>query len=148
MRDPLIFDLDGTLMDTRCDIAAAVNRMRRDYRLGPLSVEQVPSYVGDGLGQLVRCALSDAPRVNEAEATRICDRYYGERLHAETALYPGVSEWLRALKQAGYRLTLVSNKPREACAKLLRHFGLANVFDMLGGATSSILNRRPNNCCA
>lgn len=144
MRGLLIFDLDGTLMDTRHDIAAAVNRMRRDYGLGPLSVERVTRYVGDGLSELVRRALADAPTVNVAEATRLCARYYDERLHAETALYPGVSEGLRALKQASYRLAMVSNKPREACAKLLRHFGLADLFDcMLGGGDTQHLKPHP-----
>lgn len=130
----LIFDLDGTLMDTRRDIANAVNRVRADYKLKPLAVETVTSYVGDGLRELINRSLTDAPGVDADDAAARWAKYYDEKMHEETRLYPGVAEGLRRLQQAGYRLALVSNKPRDACLKLLRHFGIAELFDVVLGA--------------
>lgn len=137
-RGLLIFDLDGTLMDTRRDIANAVNRVRADYGLKPLSVDTVTGFVGDGLRELIVRSLADAPNVNVDEAANLWARYYDEKMHVETTLYPGVGEGLRALQQAGYALALVSNKPREACLKLLRHFGLTDLFDAILGAGDTI----------
>lgn len=130
----LVFDLDGTLMDTRRDIASAVNRVRADYQLTPLSLETVTGYVGDGLRELIHRSLADAPHVNVDEAAARWSRYYDERMHDETLLYPGVADGLRRLRAAGFRLALVSNKPREACLKLLRHFELADLFQVILGA--------------
>jgi phosphoglycolate phosphatase len=133
-RGLLIFDLDGTLMDTRRDIANAVNRVRADHGLKPLSVETVTNYVGDGLRELMHRSLADAPAINVDEAAARWAKYYDEKMHDETLLYPGVADGLRRLKAGGYRLALVSNKPREACVKLLRHFGIADLFDVVLGA--------------
>ncbi len=133
-RGLLLFDLDGTLMDTRRDIAGAVNRVRADRGLPPLDMATVTGFVGDGLRELIVRSFADAPGVDVEETARRWMQYYDENMHAETTLYPGVADGLRRLKQAGYSLALVSNKPREACLKLLRHFGLAELFDAVLGA--------------
>lgn len=138
----LIFDLDGTLLDTRRDLTAAVNAMRAGYGRGPLSVAAVTGYIGDGLSQLVRRSLRGA-RIDFDEATRRCAHFYRRHLFDETRPYPGVRAVLRRLKKAGYLLAVVSNKPATSCRRLLRHFGLAALFErVLGG--DSTLRRKPH----
>ncbi|HSA17678.1 MAG TPA: HAD-IA family hydrolase [Kiritimatiellia bacterium] len=132
----LMLDLDGTLLDTRHDLATAVNAVRAGYGLRPLSVGTVTRYVGDGLAELVQRALpgrdDDWP-----EAVERCRRLYRRHMLDRTAPYPGVIAGLRRLKKAGYRLALVSNKPAAACRRLLRHFGLARLFDRIAGGDST-----------
>lgn len=130
----LIFDLDGTLMDTRRDIATAVNLMRKHYGLAPLPVDTITGYVGDGIHVLVRRSLTDAPGTDLDDATRACRLHYGEHLTDETTLYPGVRDGLEALRRAGFALAMVSNKPKDPCVRLLEHFRIAQLFDcVLGG---------------
>ena len=101
-RQVLIFDLDGTLIDSRCDLAKGINLMRRHYGLGPLRVETVASFVGEGIRNLVSRSLQDATsRLREnatpgqaaidlEEAVRLDSEYYRQHIHDETTLFPGV----------------------------------------------------------
>lgn len=140
----LIFDLDGTLMDTRRDIATAVNLMRRDYGLLPLPLDTITGYIGDGITELVRRALSDRTNTDIAEATRICGMRYSEHIHDETVLYPGVREGLEHLRNNGYAIAMVSNKPGDLCRVLLNYFGITNLFDsVLGGGDTQNLKPHP-----
>ncbi len=140
----LIFDLDGTLLDTRRDLSTGINLMRRHYRLPPLPVDTVAGHVGDGIRQLVARCLRDFPAADLDAAVALNYRFYREHLHEATALYPGVAEGLRRLRAAGYALALVSNKPEEACRELLRHFNLAPLFsDTLGGDSVRELKPHP-----
>ena len=109
-----MFDLDGTLIDSRQDICTAVNLLRANYDLPPLSIETVTRYVGDGIDKLVERSLRGYP-VNIEKATRECAEYYRRHLHDETTLYPGVLDGLQRLRMAGYLLALISNKPAAAC---------------------------------
>lgn len=139
----LIFDLDGTLMDTRRDLSTGINLMRRHYGLPPLPVDTVAGYVGDGIRKLVTRALQGCP-ADLDEAVRLNYRGYRAHLHDETTLYPGVAEGLRQLHAAGFALALISNKPEEACLELLRHFELAPLFaSVLGGDSVRELKPHP-----
>lgn len=131
-----MFDLDGTLLDTRHDLATAVNAVRAHYGLRPLAVATVTRFVGDGLVELVRRALPGRDQ-DIPEAVERCRRLYRRHMLDRTAPYPGVVAGLRQLKKAGYRLALVSNKPAAACRLLLRHFGLARLFDRVSGGDST-----------
>jgi phosphoglycolate phosphatase len=128
----LMFDLDGTLIDSRQDICTAVNLLRANYDLPRLSIETVTSYIGDGIDKLVERSLRGYP-VNIEKATRECGEYYRRHLHDETVLYPGVFDGLQRLRTAGYLLALISNKPGSACREILAHFKIAPLFAVILG---------------
>ncbi len=139
----LIFDLDGTLMDTRRDLSAAVNRVRRHYGLAPLPEEVITSYIGDGIRQLVARALQ-GQAVDLEQAVLLQARFYHQHLHDATTLYPGVASGLPQLQRAGYALAVVTNKPTAATLTLLEHFQLREFFfSVLGGDKAAILKPHP-----
>ncbi len=139
----LMFDLDGTLIDSGRDIRTAVNLLRKDYGLPPLPLRTVVGYVGDGLGKLVERALRGHPADLEA-ATERCAAHYRNHLHDKTRLYPGVRQGLRRLRRAGYLLAVISNKPKSSCVTILRHFRIHGLFAyVLGGGDTRFLKPDP-----
>ena len=127
------FDLDGTLADTILDIANSVNLTRRDYGLEPLAAELVVSYVGDGARKLLERAFADHP-INVDEGLEHMIRHYYEHPVVDTALYPGVAEGLAALKNAGWKLAVVTNKPGIVAREILRRLSVAGFLDeIIGG---------------
>lgn len=138
------FDLDGTLIDSVPDLAAALARAFNEEGLTPPGVDAVSGWVGNGAQVLVERALAwafDAPEnvLDEALKARVYAaflRHYGEAPHRLTQLYPGVAETLAALDHAGFVLVLITNKPERFIAPLLRHFALNDTFSLcLGGDT-------------
>ena len=127
-----LFDLDGTLIDSRADLAAATNRMRERHGLAPLPIDTVASYVGDGVRTLALRALEGAP-VDPDLAAREIGAAYAEHLTDHTAAYPGVDAGLRALRAAGHVLALVTNKPGPHARRLFEHFGWTPLFAVLLG---------------
>jgi phosphoglycolate phosphatase len=123
----LVFDLDGTLIDSVGDLTTAVNRLRQDYQLPPLATDLVRRYVGDGVRKLVERALQGHPADFEA-ALRAYRGYYEHHLHDTTALFPGVADGLKKLCAAGYQLAVISNKPANFCRVLLAQLGIAELF--------------------
>lgn len=139
----LMFDLDGTLIDSRLDICTAVNLLRANYDLPPLPIEIVTSYIGDGIDKLVERSLRGYP-MNLDKATKECAEFYSRHLHDETTLYPGVSDGLQKLRAAGYVLALISNKPGAGCRSILTHFKIANLFALiLGGDDTPHMKPHP-----
>ena len=135
----LIFDLDGTLIDSRRDLATGINLMRRHYGLGPLPVETVAGFVGEGIRSLVSRSLQDAPfAVDLEEAVRLDSGFYRHHIHDETTLYPGVREGLDRLAAAGHTLALLSNKPGAASREILRHFEIEALFASIIGGDSGV----------
>lgn len=111
--DTVIFDLDGTLLDTLEDLTNAVNHAMRDSGFPEHTLEEIRYFVGDGVGMLIRRALpSEADGDEEAfqEALQAFKRYYAAHNNDCTQPYPGVPEMLDQLKAAGIRLAIVSNK--------------------------------------
>jgi phosphoglycolate phosphatase len=138
-RQVLIFDLDGTLIDSRRDLATGINLMRRHYGLAPLPVETVAGFVGEGIRNLVSRSLQDAPSaVDLDEAVRVDTEFYRQHIHDETVLYPGVREGLDRLAQAGHALALLSNKPGAASREILRHFKIEALFASIVGGDSGV----------
>lgn len=138
-----IFDLDGTLIDSRRDLALATNRMRALHGLAPLPLDTVASYVGDGVRMLAVRALESAPVDPDRAAAEIGDAY-AAHLVVHTAPYPGVDDGLHSLKAAGHALALVTNKPAPHARRLLDHFGWTSLFAVqFGGGDTPELKPSP-----
>ncbi len=127
-----LFDLDGTLIDSRADLTTAVNRMRALHALPPLPLGKVAEYVGDGIRVLAVRALEGAP-VDADLAAQEIGAAYADHLVDQTRAYPGVAEGLRALHAAGHRLGLVTNKPAPNARRILEHFGWTPLFAVIRG---------------
>ncbi len=144
MRRPaaLVFDLDGTLIDSRRDIATAVNRMRAGLGLPPLTLEQVVSMVGEGARLLVRRALGDATEDQVDRAFAVYLEHYRRVCLDTTRPYPGIEAMLREL--AGRcPLAVLSNKGESLSRLILEGLGLTPLFrEVLGG--DSLPTRKPD----
>lgn len=138
-----VFDLDGTLVDSRRDLADATNALVAERGGTPLDVETVAAMVGDGAAILVRRALAAAGLAPDAPGA--LDRFlelYDERLVAHTRPYPGIADALKALYGAMH-LSVLTNKPAAATTRLLEALGLDVFFDgVVGGDTP--LGRKPD----
>jgi phosphoglycolate phosphatase len=131
----LLFDLDGTLVDTLPDLTNAVNEALRERGYAPLLPQEVRPMIGDGMPTLLaRAFAARGGSAAEAEAThrRFIEIYEGvatENSHP----YPGVAETLAALRQRGYRTAVCTNKPQRASEEVLQGLGLAALFDRVAG---------------
>ncbi len=119
MKTLLIFDLDGTLLDTLADLRASVNFALKKFGFSERSMEQVRKSVGHGLKYLAATSLPDGTPEETVEAVLAELRsYYREHYHDKTRPYPGILPLLQKCKQAGYSMALVSNKPHPMVAQL------------------------------
>ncbi len=134
-RGCIIFDLDGTLVDSREDLADAVNLTRRDFNLDLLSLETITSFVGNGARKLLERALSGSA-VDVETALLTFKQHYQRKMLDKTALYPGVATVVPWLASAGWPLAVITNKPSLHCREILKHFGLYHYFVELIGADS------------
>lgn len=140
----VVFDLDGTLIDSRRDLADATNAMLAEYGGPPLAVDLVAAMVGEGAAVLVRRALATARLgVDEREAVARFLVHYHARLTAHTLPYAGIPEALSALWSRGVHLAVLTNKPQRATTAILDALDLgAAISDVLGGDTD--LGRKPD----
>lgn len=121
MKKAVIFDLDGTLLNTVSDIANAVNAALWENGLPYRSVDEVRRFVGNGARKLIeRCVEGDSSKYGAVMAA--FESIYGEDCLNQTRPYSGVMQLLRRLKEDGYALGVLSNKPDFAVAKLCDHF--------------------------
>lgn len=119
------FDMDGTLIDSKADLAATVNHTRRDLGLGELPTETVIGFVGRGARYLLDHAIPE--RTGEPVAA-IFHSNYAEHCCESVTLYPGVRETLEALARRGWLLGVNTNKPNFATRMILEKFGLDRLF--------------------
>ena len=126
-------DLDGTLLDTIPDLAAATNMMLESLRRASLPLEAIRTYVGRGIPRLVERALArdidgcvDAAAL--AQALPVFERFYTAVNGRHTTIYPGVREGLEQLRAAGFPLACVTNKAGAFTLPLLARMGLAPFF--------------------
>lgn len=134
----IAFDLDGTLVDSVPDLAAAVDSMLEALARPAAGESAVRTWVGNGVEVLVKRALSGAieidPELDPAlidEAQQLFDRYYAEYSCRFSKLYPGVRSTLASLRAAGFRLAVITNKRRQFTGPLLQGFEIAEHFDMV-----------------
>lgn len=143
---PVVFDLDGTLIDSAPDIAAVANRVLVAEGLETLSLPTVTSFVGNGVGVLVaRIAAARGVPPDSPQARRMLEAFLAqyEGAHDLTRLYDGVPAMLTALATRGHAMALCTNKPEAPARSLLAHFGLAHHFGVVVGG-DSLTVRKPD----
>jgi len=131
----LVFDLDGTLVDSVPDLANALNEVLHERGYAPLSNAEVAPMVGDGVPPLVARAFA-ARGGSAAEAAEALPRYikiYEAGATNLTRPYPGVRETLVALRRSGYRTAVCTNKLQQASETVLQGLDLAGLFDAVAG---------------
>ncbi len=132
----IVFDLDGTLVDSVPDIAAAVNRMLAARGLAALDRPAVAAMVGDGLQPLIDRVFAARNATQDAAAAGEYLADYEANVLVETTLFPGVAAALDALGADGWTLAVCTNKPERAARLLLEALGIADRFAAIGGGDS------------
>jgi phosphoglycolate phosphatase len=144
----VILDLDGTLLDTAADLAAATNAMLAELGRAPLPVQQIATYVGKGSQVLMHRALSGSldGRVETELAERALAIFFGHYAcenGRQAKAYPGVREGLVALRARGLELACVTNKPQSFAEALLAAAELAPFFELVLGG-DALPRRKPD----
>ncbi|MDG1958707.1 MAG: HAD hydrolase-like protein [Candidatus Binatia bacterium] len=134
----IVWDLDGTLVDSRSDLVAAVNEALRTISCPGLPASVVLSFVGDGVAALVRRAVreSHAPAAAEVPALEALEAYYFDHCLENTMLYPGIAEVLDKLLEAGHELSVLTNKKEVFTRRILEGLGHADTFSRVVGGDS------------
>ena len=134
----LVFDLDGTLIDSAPDLHACINRLLDSEGRRLLELPELTRMVGDGVPALVRRAYEATGGLpNDIEAC--VQRYlglYGAALADKTVPYPGVAETLELLQEAGHRMAVCTNKPHGPTMEILEALGLSRFFLAVAGGDS------------
>jgi phosphoglycolate phosphatase len=146
----IAFDLDGTLLDTIHDLAAATNALLEELGDSPLPKETIRTLVGKGIPNLLRRALAIAREVPAeaiddetlADALARYPRHYTSVLGRETRAYPGMREGLDRLSAMGFPLAIITNKAHRFVAPHLEHAGIAECFSLVIGG-DSLPTRKP-----
>ncbi|TNF63306.1 MAG: phosphoglycolate phosphatase [Burkholderiales bacterium] len=151
--DLVLFDLDGTLIETAPEIADAVNDTLRRFDLDPVSQQQVNNWIGHGTRELLIQALAFTGRtttdaVRHADSFRLIEAefavFYARRCGTRSRLYPRVRESLQALREAGVKLAVVTNKEGRYTETVLRAHDLLEVFDrVISGDTLPVKKPDP-----
>lgn len=141
----VLFDMDGTLLDTRHDIARAANNARRELGLPALSVEEVVSAVGDGVNLFVSRVTFPEKDPRFQAARKVFLRHYAENVTGETRPYDGIVGMLEEMHQQSKIMGIVSNKPKALVDQLVTYFGWQKYFrTWLGGDSASRAKPAPD----
>lgn len=139
----LIFDLDGTLIDSVPDLAEAVNNMLKQLKRETFSTDTIRGWVGNGAETLVKRALSGSSKINTqlepafiSKALTIFLDVYTQNLCNTTRTYPHVKKTLKRLKKEGYAMSIVTNKPFAFVTPILNGLGLDGLFELILGGDS------------
>jgi phosphoglycolate phosphatase len=139
--DFLIFDLDGTLVDSQKDLTSAVNFVRDYYGFDAVSADEVRSYLGSGAAALLDKVLPHKKGLLREDALEIFKSYYAQHLMDNTVLFDGVKETLELLKDK--TKAVLSNKNENFCVEILKRLGIYKYFaEVFGGDTSGA--KKPN----
>ncbi len=137
----LLWDLDGTIIDSSGDLARSINLLLKDYGYPPLSCETVVSHIGRGARNLVARCLEEYDHILTSEsdhddALDTFEKHYRAALIVDTFVYPTISDTLHTLAASGRRMALVTNKPELPSIEILELLGLSSCFfTVVGGDT-------------
>lgn len=132
--DALLFDLDGTLIDSKKDIAEAVRHVQKAYGATPSSDDEIASFIGDGVVTLIERALPSIRDYRFAEALETMKTYYRAHCLDHTTLYPGVREVLFHFREKS--MAVVTNKPERASRLILKGLGISEFFPVVVGGNT------------
>mgnify|MGYP000017575337 FL=1 len=132
----LLFDLDGTLVDTAPDLARALNRVLRALDCPAVTLENTRNWIGNGMRRLLERALAGDGEKKASpgfvdRGVVLFEPFYAEAVWTDSVCYPGVVDGLAKLKRMGYKMGCVTNKPRSCTGVLLEHAGLAGFFEVV-----------------
>ena len=136
----VIFDLDGTILDTISAITYYVNKTFAEEGIEPILEEDCKYYAGNGARVLIERSLASRGITDEGEITRILaiyKKHYDDAPLYLTKPFDGIVDMLAELRHHGYKLAVVSNKPDTAAAPIVRHF-FGDAFDRVSGALDGI----------
>jgi len=149
-KEVLLFDLDGTLVDSAPDLALAVNRTLKDLNKATFDQDTIHHWVGNGAKVLIERALSGSSTIDKQleesmvqEALAIFLKHYQQCLCIESVLYDDVQQGLFTLKAAGFRLAIITNKPAIFIQPILTGLGIDNVFELLIGG-DTLTEKKPH----
>lgn len=142
----IIFDFDGTLIDSRHDIAKAVNELLAIYDEKPMDVEEIVRLLGHGARYTLERVLSRGTIKTDHDFEMIYSKYrqlYQRHMKEKTVLYDGVKDTLAQLYEKSIRCALVTNKPHTFAQEIIAHFGLDNYIPIILGA-DALPERKPH----
>ena len=149
-KEAILFDLDGTLIDSVPDLAVAVNHTLKTLERETFSHDTIRYWVGNGAQVLVKRALSGHTEIDEnldqdlfEKALDIFLAFYAKNLCIDTTTYPQVSTTLQSLYTSGYRLVIVTNKPYDFVAPILKGLSLDTLFEFYVGG-DSVATKKPD----
>jgi phosphoglycolate phosphatase len=134
--DLLIFDLDGTLVDTRRDLANAMNYALHQLGKNALDLQTLTSYVGDGISKLLERALPNPSETDLETVRHHFGQFYFEHIADFSQPYPGVIEVLDHF--AGKKKAVLTNKPQEFADALLQRLGICMYFETIIGGQPNL----------
>ena len=152
-RRAIVFDLDGTLVDTAPDMCGALNRVLADSGRSPVTVEEVWRFVGDGARGLLKRGFAATGEALEDERLEVKVSeflaHYNDHLAEASRPYDGVLDTLDSLRARGARLAVCTNKPAGLSRRLLAALGLADFFAaVLGGDSLAVRKPDPRHLLA
>ena len=132
----IVFDLDGTLVDSSPDIATAVNQMLSELNQDTYPEQQIKQWLGNGATMLIKCALTGElePQIEPAnlqQAMSLYFNFYSANICVKSQLYSGVKTGLEYLKTADIKLACITNKPSLLTIPLLTEIGIKNYFQFI-----------------
>lgn len=138
----IIFDLDGTLVDTSVDICNAINYAIEPLNVQPVSVEETKFLVGEGITKLFEKLLAQKnKKFSCSELVKRFSEYYSAHLIDVSAPYPGVVETLESLN--GFRKAVVSNKRESFTLRIMKELDLSRFFEVIVGG-DTVLSKKPS----
>lgn len=134
----VLFDLDGTLVDTLEDLAQAMNFALKELQQPTHSVDQCRKMIGNGISMFAQRALDPDRRHLKDDLLALMKASYNDNCFDHTTVYPGIDETLKKLQNFGIIMAVVTNKDHDAAEKIVRHYFGEDIFAVVMGVTDGI----------